>query len=180
VGQIYYLWFIFSYLPATAPCQAESWPLNHRRTQRLPWASRSNRTNKYKMMLISRGVLTLRFKWQLRVNKKSRIFPRIRSQIPKAFRYRVKGLGGVHSWKIRSKKFCWTVPLKGQKREIFWSRFFSWIYSIWAPDFEANRIFFSVSFSRSYSNISMNPRCRLLRRFKICAVGYCGDSKLEL
>jgi hypothetical protein len=34
-------------------------------------------------------------------------------------------------------------------------------------------IFFSLSFSRSYSNISMNPRCRLLRGFKISAVAYC-------
>ncbi len=57
---------------------------------------------------------------------------------------------------------------------------FSWIYSIRAQDFEAKRIFFSLSFSRSYSNISINPRCRLLRGFKISAVGYCGDSKLEL
>ncbi len=70
--------------------------------------------------------------------------------------------------------------LKGQQREICWSQFFSWIYSIWAPDLEAKRIFFSLSFSRSYLNISMNPGCRILRGFKISAVGYCGDSKLAL
>jgi hypothetical protein len=35
-----------------------------------------------------------------------------------------------------------------------------------ASDFEAKRIFFSFSFSRSYSNILMNPRCRLLWGFK--------------
>jgi hypothetical protein len=35
-----------------------------------------------------------------------------------------------------------------------------------ASDFEAKRIFFSFTFSRSYSNISMNPRFRLLRGFK--------------
>jgi hypothetical protein len=57
--------------------------------------------------------------------------------------------------------------IKVQYGEIFWPRFFSWIYSIWAPDFGAIRILFSFSFSRSYSNISMNPRCRLLRGFKI-------------
>jgi hypothetical protein len=65
------------------------------------------------------------------------------------------------------------VDLKGEKREIFWSRFFSWIYSIWAPDFEAKRIFFPLSFSRNHSNISMNPCCQLLRGFKISAVAYC-------
>jgi hypothetical protein len=54
------------------------------------------------------------------------------------------------------------------------------ILNIWAPDFNAKRIFFYLSFSRSYSNISMNPRCRLLRGFKISAVGYCGDSELAL
>jgi hypothetical protein len=51
---------------------------------------------------------------------------------------------------------------------------------MWAPDLEAKRIFFSLSFSLSYSNISMNPRCRLPRGFKISAVGYWGDSKLAL
>ncbi len=61
----------------------------------------------------------------------------------------------------------------GQQREIFWSQFFSWIYSIWAPDFEAKRIFFPLWFSQSYSNILMNPRCRLLREFKISTVAYC-------
>jgi hypothetical protein len=40
-------------------------------------------------------------------------------------------------------------------------------------DFEAKRIFFSLSLSRSYSNILMNPRCRPLREFKISAVAYC-------
>jgi hypothetical protein len=58
--------------------------------------------------------------------------------------------------------------------------FMDLLYSIWAQDFEAKRIFFSLPFSRSYSNISMNPRCRLLLGFKISAVGYCGDSKLAL
>jgi hypothetical protein len=56
--------------------------------------------------------------------------------------------------------------LKGQSREIFWPLFFSWIFSLWASYFEAKRIFFSFVFSRSYLNISMNPRCRLLRGFK--------------
>ncbi len=40
------------------------------------------------------------------------------------------------------------------------------LYSIWASDLEAKRILFSFLFSRSYSNISMNLRCRLLRGFK--------------
>jgi hypothetical protein len=69
---------------------------------------------------------------------------------------------------------------KGTVARDFWSRFFSWIYSIWAQDFEAKRIFFYLSFSRSHTNISMNLRCRLLRGFKISAVGYCEDSKLAL
>jgi hypothetical protein len=56
--------------------------------------------------------------------------------------------------------------LKVQQREIFWPGFFSWIYSIWASDFEAKRIFFSFSFSRSYSNFSINPRSSLLPGFK--------------
>jgi hypothetical protein len=47
-------------------------------------------------------------------------------------------------------------PFKGTEARDFWSRFFSRIYSIWAQDFEAKRIFFSLLFSRSYSNISMN------------------------
>ncbi len=66
-----------------------------------------------------------------------------------------------------------TVPLKGQQREIFWSRFFSWIHSICAPDFEAKRIFFSFLFSQSYSNFSMFRRSSLLRGFKIIDVAYC-------
>jgi hypothetical protein len=45
--------------------------------------------------------------------------------------------------------------LKGQWHEIFWPRFFSWIYSIWASYFEAKWVFFSFSFSRSYSNVSI-------------------------
>ncbi len=65
--------------------------------------------------------------------------------------------------------------LKGQEREIFWPWFISWVYSIWVPDFDAKRIFFSFSFSRSYSNISMNPRCRLLRGLKI----FFEDSKIN-
>ncbi len=77
----------------------------------------------------------------------------------------------------KSGKFCY---LRGTVARDFWSRFFSWIYSIWAPDFEAKRIFFSLSFSRRYSNISMNQRCRLLRGFKISAVGYCADSNVKL
>ncbi len=56
--------------------------------------------------------------------------------------------------------------LKGTVARDFLASFFSLIYSIWASDFESKRIFFSFSFSRSYSNISMNPRCRLLRGFK--------------
>ncbi len=52
---------------------------------------------------------------------------------------------------------------KGTVARDFLASFFSWIYSIWASYFEAKRVFFSFSFSRSYSNISMNPRCRLLR-----------------
>ncbi len=63
--------------------------------------------------------------------------------------------------------------LKGQQREIFWSRFFTWIYSIWAPDFDTKRIFFSLLFSQSYSNVFIYPRCRLLQGFKISAVAYC-------
>ncbi len=39
-------------------------------------------------------------------------------------------------------------------------------------DFETKRIFFSFSFSHSYSKILMNPRCRLLQGFKIRAVAY--------
>ncbi len=62
--------------------------------------------------------------------------------------------------------------LKGTVARDFLVSFFSWIYSIWIPDFKAKRIFFSVLFSRSYSNILMNPRCRLLRGFKISAVAY--------
>jgi hypothetical protein len=58
------------------------------------------------------------------------------------------------------------LHIKGTVVRDFWTRFFSWIYSIWASDFEAKRIFFSFSFSRSYSNTLMNPRCRLLRGFK--------------
>ncbi len=65
-----------------------------------------------------------------------------------------------------------TPMLKGQQREIFWSRFSSWIYSKWASDFEAKGIYFSPSFSRSYQNILMNPRCRLLRGFKISPGAY--------
>jgi hypothetical protein len=41
--------------------------------------------------------------------------------------------------------------------------FMDLLYSIWAPDFEAKRIFLPFLFSPSYSNILMNPRCRLLR-----------------
>jgi hypothetical protein len=37
------------------------------------------------------------------------------------------------------------------------------LYGVWAPDFEAIRIFFSFSFSLSYSNISTNPRSKLLQ-----------------
>ncbi len=59
---------------------------------------------------------------------------------------------------LRRRYIC-TPYLKGQQCEIFWPRFFSWICSIWASDFEAKRIFFSFSFSLSYSNISMNPHC---------------------
>ncbi len=36
-----------------------------------------------------------------RVNKKSRISPRIRNQIRKVFIYQVRSLGGVHLWKNR-------------------------------------------------------------------------------
>ncbi len=74
------------------------------------------------------------------------------------------------------------LPLKEQQREIFLPRFFPWICSVFVPDFEAKRIFFSFSFSRNYSNILMNPRCRLLRGFKISAVAYCAycHSPLQL
>jgi hypothetical protein len=52
-------------------------------------------------------------------------------------------------------------PFKGTVAWDFLASVFSWICYIWASDFEAKRIFFSFSFSQSYSNISINPRCRL-------------------
>jgi hypothetical protein len=58
--------------------------------------------------------------------------------------------------------------------------FFSWIYSIWAPDFQAKGIFFSFLFSRSYSNIFMNLRCRQLQGFKISTVAYCAFCRSPL
>ena len=48
-------------------------------------------------------------------------------------------------------------------RDFLSSVFFSWIYSTWAPDFEAKRIFVSFAFSRSYSNFSVILRSVLLR-----------------
>ncbi len=68
------------------------------------------------------------------------------------------------AWSDEAATFSILALFKGTVAQDFLPRFFSWIYSIWAPDFDANRIFFS--FSRSYLNISMNPRCRLLRGFK--------------
>ncbi len=56
--------------------------------------------------------------------------------------------------------------------KIFWSWFFSQIYSIWAPDSRAKTIFFSLSISQNYSNILMNLRCRLLQGLQIRAVAY--------
>ncbi len=42
------------------------------------------------------------------------------------------------------------------------------------PRFQGfSSLFFSLLFSRSYSNILMNPCCRLFRGFKISAVAYC-------
>jgi hypothetical protein len=38
---------------------------------------------------------------------------------------------------------------KGTVARVFWPCFFFMEYSIWAPDFEAKRISFSFSFSRS-------------------------------
>ncbi len=77
-----------------------------------------------------------------------------------------------HLYHFRPNSNWCDSPLKGTVAQDFLSRFFSRIYSIWAPDFEAKRIFFSLSFLRSYSNISMNPHCRLLRGFKTSAVAY--------
>ncbi len=62
--------------------------------------------------------------------------------------------------------------VKGTVARDFWPSFFSWIYSIWNSDFEAKRIFFSFSFSRNYSNFSMNPRSSLLRGFKKNVEGF--------
>jgi hypothetical protein len=58
----------------------------------------------------------------------------------------------------------WITPFKGTVARDFLARvFFMDQYSIWASDFEAKRIFFSFSFSRNYSNFSMNPRSSLLQ-----------------
>ncbi len=68
-----------------------------------------------------------------------------------------------------------SILLKGTvARDFLVSVFFvDPLYCICATDFEAERIFFSFSFSRSYSNFSMNPRSSLLRGIKISAVAYC-------
>jgi hypothetical protein len=59
-----------------------------------------------------------------------------------------------------------TILFKETVAQDFLASVFLWICSKWASDIEAKRIFFSFSFLRSYSNISMNPHCRLLRGFK--------------
>ncbi len=121
----------------------------------------------------------------------------------KKFAFIIKSWGSRKDFKIRSGsdsglglliyvkmklKSRWTVPLnrllcsikfakilhlKGQQRKIFCRRFSSWIYSTWAPDFEAARIFFSFQFSQSFWNILMNSCCSLLGGFKISAIAYC-------
>ena len=53
--------------------------------------------------------------------------------------------------KTRVKKFCDTVPLKGQCHEIFDPYFFHLNYSIWVPDRHAKTVFNSFLISRRYS-----------------------------
>ncbi len=67
--------------------------------------------------------------------------------------------------------FKWTVARD------FLSRFFSQIYAL-GPDFEAEKIFFSLSFSRCYSNISMNPRCRLCIAYCAFVIPRCSLQRL--
>ncbi len=54
--------------------------------------------------------------------------------------------------------------LKGQQQYMFLLEFFSWIYSTWGPDFEAEGISTFVSYSQSYLNFSRVPCCSLQRR----------------
>ena len=69
--------------------------------------------------------------------------------------------------KTENKKSRATVPLRSVCRNTIFKNFTlilnaPRIYSIWAPDFEAKRIFVSFSFSRSYSNFLVIPRSVLL------------------
>ncbi len=53
--------------------------------------------------------------------------------------------------------------LKGTVARYFLASVFSWIYSIWGPDFEATTLSIFFANSRRYSCFSTNPRCKLLR-----------------
>jgi hypothetical protein len=66
-----------------------------------------------------------------------------------------------------------TAPFNGTVARDFLASVFFMDLLYMGPRFEAKRIFFSFSFLQSYSNISMNPRYKLLRGFKISAVAYC-------
>jgi hypothetical protein len=78
-----------------------------------------------------------------------------------------------HSLSVRERCYLNMHIFKGTVARDFFCLGFFMDLLFRAPDFEAKRIFFSLSFSRSYLNISMNPRSRLLQGFKISAVAYC-------
>ncbi len=63
-----------------------------------------------------REVPTFCYKRKQEVNQKLWIFPLIRSQLQKAFRYRLRGFEEAYSWKIRGKISHWTVPLRWEKK----------------------------------------------------------------
>jgi hypothetical protein len=71
-------------------------------------------------------------------------------------------------WSYCSPRFIFQsrFPFKVTVARDFLASIFFMDLLLRASDFEATRIFFYFSFSRSYSNISMNLRCRLLRGFK--------------
>ncbi len=93
------------------------------------------------------------------------IDPSIRSRLCPAMHL---GSGSVlPSWRLQGRY------LKGTVAQDFLVSVFFMDLLFMAPDLEAKRIFFSLSFSRSCQNISMNSGCRLLRGFKISTVAYC-------
>jgi hypothetical protein len=58
--------------------------------------------------------------------------------------------GSVVTVQFCNKDIVRKMLIKGTVAQDFLASVFLWIYFIWAPDFDANRIFFSFSFSRSY------------------------------